>query len=58
MGAYKKGGYMQITKEFKGEIVDVTCTCKWSTIHPDAWEKGTNLCKHIKEVIKWYKKQA
>lgn len=33
-------------------IQDITCTCRYSTIRPDAWMNGEKVCKHIAEVLK------
>ena len=33
----------------KGNLL---CTCKWGSLHPDAWIKGEIICKHIRQYIK------
>ncbi len=35
-----------------GKVEDITCDCHWSSLHPDAWNEGKSLCKHIKQAIK------
>jgi hypothetical protein len=34
----------------------IICTCPHGSLYPDAWNKGENVCKHIKEAIKEWKK--
>lgn len=47
---YEVGGYDQkVTDE------EITCTCKWGTLHPSHYKEGEKVCKHIKEIIKWKK---
>lgn len=43
-------GYEQIVYR-SDSIEDVSCTCRWGTIHRDAWVKGTKICKHIMAIL-------
>jgi hypothetical protein len=46
------GGYDQNIKTINGKIIDITCTCQWGSLYPNAWKEGDTLCKHIKKIIK------
>jgi hypothetical protein len=48
------GGYDQRITRNKEKIIEITCTCMWSTMemsrHPNDY-KTRRPCKHIKELI-------
>lgn len=44
---FEVGGYVQMVN--KG---DISCSCKFSTVHPYNYKNGEQVCKHIREVIK------
>jgi hypothetical protein len=31
---------------------NITCSCEWSSIHPNAWLDGGKICKHIQQYVK------
>lgn len=35
---------------------NIICTCMWGSIHPDNYINGLQVCKHIKNYIKYGKK--
>ena len=47
------GGYDQRIIEVDGIIIDVTCTCMWTTMEMSRHQdfKDRRLCKHIKEIL-------
>ena len=47
MKTFEIGGYKQIVN--KG---DISCSCKFSTIHPYNFKQGNQICRHIKELLK------
>jgi len=51
MKFFQIGKYEQAIKLQDSIIVDVSCTCKWGTIHRTAWKDGEKLCRHIKDAI-------
>ena len=46
MKTFNYSGYLQTIKEN-----DILCSCRWGTVHADAWIEGKTLCKHIRKVI-------
>ena len=47
----KIGKYEVMIEKIKSEV-KINCTCIWDSLHPENWEKGDIICKHIKEAIK------
>jgi len=47
------GGYEQGVRyeDNFNSIDDAWCTCRWGTIHRDAWRRGEKICHHLKEAI-------
>ncbi len=45
---YELGGYLQKVKKD-----NITCTCMWSTIHPNAYKNGEKVCQHIQRIMIW-----
>jgi hypothetical protein len=37
---------------WKGQIVNIECTCMHGSIHKRNWKEGKGICKHIKNYIK------
>lgn len=54
---YKINNYSQILKIRKDKIMDVICTCRWSTLHANHYKEGKQVCKHIKECLKQFLNQ-
>lgn len=52
MEYFNFGGYIQRVSK-KG----ITCTCQWGSLYIENYEKGEQVCKHIKKIIKWKQKQ-
>ena len=56
------GNYIQIMKYFIHEetvfvaIQDLTCCCRYGSIHADAWIKAKGLCHHIKKLVIEYER--
>jgi hypothetical protein len=48
MKIYNVGGYQQAI-----DGGDLTCTCRWGTIHPNNFRDGEKVCTHIKELVKF-----
>lgn len=50
-------GYTQTIKYLIDEetrieaIQDILCTCRYGTVHADAWVTSKRLCKHIKKLV-------
>jgi len=55
---FELGKYQQMVELSNGQITDITCTCKWSTIESSRIADWTlrKLCRHVKELIKKYGK--
>lgn len=51
------GGYDQKIMHIGLDIKDVSCTCRWMTIHPYAWKEGRTICKHLKSAIKYFREK-
>jgi len=49
---FELGGYTQEIRVDIDVIKDVSCSCRWGTIHREAWKKGEKICKHAKEALK------
>ena len=47
-----KIGKYEVRIEKRGNEVKLNCTCMWGSLHPENWEEGSIVCKHIKEAIK------
>ncbi len=44
---HEVGGYDQkVTRK------EITCTCKFGSLHPYNYKEGRVICKHIKEILK------
>ncbi|MHA1876702.1 MAG: SWIM zinc finger family protein [Promethearchaeota archaeon] len=56
---HEVGGYNQIIEWNEKKIIDITCTCKWTTFeigrHPNYEDR--NPCKHIKKLLEDEKKR-
>jgi hypothetical protein len=49
---FEEEGYEQIVETIKGKIVNALCTCKYGSLHPEAFKEGMTLCKHLKKILK------
>lgn len=47
MRTFEIDGYVQIVA--KG---DISCSCKWATVHPYNYKNGSQICRHIKKLLK------
>jgi hypothetical protein len=45
----KEIGKYNVSMKEDGSIV---CTCPHGCLYPNAWQKGQNCCKHIREFVK------
>jgi predicted nucleic-acid-binding Zn-ribbon protein len=49
---FEIGKYEQIVKIERNKITDITCTCRWSSLYPNNYKEGKQICKHIIKLIK------
>ena len=49
---YQVGKYEQMVKLADKDIIGMSCTCMYMSLHPDAWETGNKLCWHLIKVLR------
>jgi hypothetical protein len=49
---YQFGIYKIFAYYWKGQLINLECTCMHGEIHKRNWKEGGVICKHLKEFIK------
>lgn len=40
-----------VKRDESNQIIEILCDCMWGSLHPENYQEGGQICKHIKEYI-------